>query len=79
MARELHPEPLELVYRYDSVGDQEIAGLIAARLAYGRIAQILASVGRVLDALTLSPTSASRRVRLPGWPTQPSALGIRLV
>jgi uncharacterized protein (TIGR02757 family) len=43
----VHPDPLELVYRWESPADQEIAGLIAATLAYGRVAQILASVGRV--------------------------------
>jgi uncharacterized protein (TIGR02757 family) len=47
----VHPDPLELVYRYDAPADQEIAGLIAACLAYGRVAQILASVSRVLDAI----------------------------
>ena len=47
----VHPDPLELVYRYDSPADQEIAGLMAACLAYGRVAQILVSVTRVLDAL----------------------------
>ena len=47
----VHPDPLELVYRYDSPADQEIAGLVAACLAYGRVAQILVSVTRVLDAL----------------------------
>jgi uncharacterized protein (TIGR02757 family) len=50
--RFVHPDPLELVYRYDSPLDQEIAGLIAACLAYGRVAQILSSVSRVLDALS---------------------------
>jgi uncharacterized protein (TIGR02757 family) len=47
----VHPDPLELVYRYHSLADQEIAGLVAACLAYGRVAQILASVTCVLDAL----------------------------
>ncbi len=47
----VHPDPLELVYRYDSPADQEIAGLIAACLAYGRVAQILASVSSVLEAV----------------------------
>jgi uncharacterized protein (TIGR02757 family) len=47
----VHPDPLELVYRYDTPADQEIAGLVAACLAYGRVAQILASVSRVLDAV----------------------------
>lgn len=48
----VHPDPLELVYRYETPADQEIAGLIAACLAYGRVAQILASVTRVLEAIS---------------------------
>ena len=47
----VHPDPLELVYRYDSPRDQEIAGLLSACLAYGRVAQILASVRRLLDPM----------------------------
>jgi uncharacterized protein (TIGR02757 family) len=58
--RFVHPDPLELVYGYDSPLDQEIAGLIAACLAYGRVAQILVSVGRVLDALR-APDPGPRR------------------
>ncbi len=49
--RFVHPDPLEMVYRYESPRDQEIAGLLAALLAYGRVTQILVSVARVLDAL----------------------------
>jgi len=47
----VHPDPLELVYRFQQPADQEIAGLLCACLAYGRVAQILASIGRVLDAM----------------------------
>ncbi len=47
----VHPDPLEIVYRYSDPRDQEIAGLLSACLAYGRVAQILVSVDRVLDAL----------------------------
>ncbi|MGO9309017.1 MAG: TIGR02757 family protein [Spirochaetia bacterium] len=47
----VHPDPLELVYDYAAPEDQEIAGLISACLAYGRVAQILASVGRVLGLM----------------------------
>jgi uncharacterized protein (TIGR02757 family) len=52
----VHPDPLEFLYRYQTPGDQEIAGLISACLAYGRVAQILTSVGRVLDGME-SPRS----------------------
>ncbi len=51
----VHPDPLEFLYRYKDPKDIEIAGLIAACLAYGRVAQILASVARVLDPMGDSP------------------------
>jgi uncharacterized protein (TIGR02757 family) len=47
----VHPDPLELVYDYSTPEDQEIAGLLCACLAYGRVAQILVSVSRVLDMM----------------------------
>jgi len=47
----VHPDPLEFLYRYPDPRDQEIAGLVAACLAYGRVAQILASVGRALEVM----------------------------
>jgi uncharacterized protein (TIGR02757 family) len=53
--RFVHPDPLETVYRFASPRDQEIAGLVAALLAYGRVSQILSSVERVLACLGSSP------------------------
>ena len=47
----VHPDPLEMVYRYSVPEDQEIAGLVSACLAYGRVSQILSSVGKVLDLM----------------------------
>lgn len=47
----VHPDPLELLYAYADPRDQEIAGLLAASLAYGRVTQILASIRKVLDGL----------------------------
>jgi uncharacterized protein (TIGR02757 family) len=47
----VHPDPLEMVYGYSAPEDQEIAGLISASLAYGKVAQILVSVSRVLDLM----------------------------
>ena len=64
----VHPDPLEFLYRYESPADQEIAGLVAACLAYGRVAQILASVARVLDALGAaggSPRASLQNVKEP--------------
>jgi uncharacterized protein (TIGR02757 family) len=54
----VHPDPLEVVYRYSDTRDREIAGLIAASLAYGRVAQILQSLDRVLKPLGSSPFEA---------------------
>lgn len=51
----VHPDPLEFLYRYDSLRDREIAGLIASSLAYGRVAQICCSVSSLLDRMHPSP------------------------
>ena len=51
----IHPDPLEAIYRYSETRDREIVGLIAASLAYGRVAQILQSIDRVLEPLGTSP------------------------
>ncbi len=55
--RFVHPDPLEFLYNYENPADMEIAGLVASSLAYGRVAQILNSVRRVLDALGPSPAA----------------------
>ncbi|WP_299081288.1 TIGR02757 family protein [uncultured Fretibacterium sp.] len=51
----IHPDPLLFLYRYNNPLDREIAGLVASSLAYGRVAQILKSVSRVLDPLGPRP------------------------
>ena len=51
------PDPLQFLYDYERAEDREIVGLIASSLAYGRVAQILKSVRRVLDALGSSPAA----------------------
>lgn len=53
----VHSDPLEFLYQYEDVRDREIAGLVAASLAYGRVSQILVSVSRVLDVMGSSPFS----------------------
>lgn len=54
--RELvYPDPLWYLYKYDDVRDIEIVGLIASSLAYGRVAQIMKSVERVLACLGTRP------------------------
>ncbi len=51
----IHPDPLEFVHKYQNPFDQEIVGLIASCLAYGRVTQILTSVGSVLGPMGPSP------------------------
>jgi uncharacterized protein (TIGR02757 family) len=49
------PDPLAFLYGYSQVRDREIVALVAALLAYGRVAQILKAVTRVLDLFGPSP------------------------
>ena len=51
----INPDPLYFLYDYKNVKDLEIIGLIASSLAYGRVAQIMKSVKKVLDCLTKEP------------------------
>ena len=51
----LYPDPLWYLYKYEDVRDREIVGLIASSLAYGRVAQIMKSVDRVLSCLGTKP------------------------
>ncbi len=54
--RELvYPDPLWYLYKYEDIRDREIVGLIASSLAYGRVAQIMKSVDRVLSCLGSRP------------------------
>ncbi len=52
---EVPPDPLMFCYRYDAPRDREVAGLIAACLAYGRVARIRQSVAAVLAPMGTSP------------------------
>jgi uncharacterized protein (TIGR02757 family) len=47
----VHPDPLEFLYCYEGVRDREVVGLLASCLSYGRVAQILNSVRRVLERM----------------------------
>ncbi len=60
----IHPDPLEFLWRYSSTEDREIVGMIASGLAYGRVAQILKSTGKVLDVLGPAPSSFLREASL---------------
>lgn len=48
-------DPIASIYRYDDSRDREIAGLIAAGLAYGNVLSIIASVENLLARLGPSP------------------------
>ena len=56
----IEPDPLQFVYRYSDAGDMEIAGFIAAVLAYGRVGQIEKSVERLLGKMGRSPAAFVR-------------------
>lgn len=49
------PDPLETLYRYESLADREVVGLAVSSIAYGRVAQILKNAGRLLDIMGPSP------------------------
>lgn len=51
------PDPLQFLYDYEDPADREIVAIIAASLAYGRVVQILKSVGRVLGAMSPAPAA----------------------
>jgi uncharacterized protein (TIGR02757 family) len=53
--RHVHPDPVELLYRYPEPDDREIAALVVSSLAYGRVAQILRSAAAALETLGRSP------------------------
>jgi uncharacterized protein (TIGR02757 family) len=49
------PDPLLFLYDYQEVRDREIAGIVAACLAYGRVEMIMKTVGQVLEKMGPSP------------------------
>ncbi|MBI4775176.1 MAG: TIGR02757 family protein [Deltaproteobacteria bacterium] len=59
----VHPDPLAFLYPYEDVRDREIVGLIASALAYGRVNQIMKSVGLVLERMP-SPHAFLRQASL---------------
>lgn len=62
------PDPLELALRYESPGDREVAGLIAAAFAYGRADVVVANIGRALEKMQPSPREwlMARTIRARG-------------
>jgi len=53
----VHPDPLETLYAFSDVRDREIAGLIAAGLAFGGVGQILKSIDAVLHRMEHRPSA----------------------
>lgn len=64
--RRLDSDPLAFPHRYARPEDREVAAFLAASLAFGRVASIQSSVGRVLAALGPSPAAF-----LDGWDERP--------
>lgn len=51
----IRPDPLQFVYQYSRSEDMEIAGFLAASLAFGRVVQIEKSVSSLLGRMGESP------------------------
>lgn len=51
----VNPDPLLFLYDYPDIRDREIAGLVAACLAYGRVEMIMKTLGLVLKKMGKSP------------------------
>jgi uncharacterized protein (TIGR02757 family) len=54
-------DPIQIVRRYDRVDDREIVAFIAAGLAFGRVASVMASVEAVCQVLGPTPAAFVRR------------------
>lgn len=54
-------DPIEIVRRYRGAPDREIVGFLAAGLAFGRVASVLASIEAVLAPMGPSPAAFVRR------------------
>ncbi|MCK5563960.1 MAG: TIGR02757 family protein [Planctomycetes bacterium] len=67
------PDPLGFVYKYSSKADREIAGLLSAVLAYGRVAQISNSLEKLMSTIGPRPAQfvkqfdKSKQTRLKGF------------
>jgi uncharacterized protein (TIGR02757 family) len=54
-------DPIQIVRRYARVDDREVAGFVAASLAFGRVASVLQSINRVLAIMDPAPAAYVRR------------------
>jgi uncharacterized protein (TIGR02757 family) len=64
--RRLPLDPVSLPHRYRDPRDVEVAGLLAASLAYGRADLFLPKVTRILDAMGPSPAAFVRGLDVAG-------------
>jgi uncharacterized protein (TIGR02757 family) len=66
-------DPIQIVRRYDRVGDREIVAFVASALAFGRVASVMASVEAVCRVLGESPAAFVRAFdpALDGGPLKP--------
>ena len=53
----ISPDPLQFLSQYPSIKDREIVALIAASLAYGKVAQIIKSIDKIVKPMGDSPYS----------------------
>jgi len=54
-------DPIQIVRRFASPEDREVAGFVAASLAFGRVASVMQSVQRTLAVMGPSPAAYVRR------------------
>ena len=59
----VEPDPIQFLYQYTELADREVAGVVAASLSYGRVAQIIKSATWVLDRMGSSPAQFLRDAR----------------
>lgn len=59
----LAEDPVAVVHRYEGRADREVAGLVAASLAYGRVDKVIDAADRALAPLGPSPAETLRRRR----------------
>ena len=64
--RRLPLDPVSLPHRYRDPRDAEVAGLLAASLAYGRADLFLPKVTRILESMGPSPAAFVRRLDVAG-------------
>lgn len=58
-------DPVQFVWRYDSPADREVVALVAASLAFGRLASVLASIERVLTVMGDAPARWVAQLDVP--------------